>query len=245
MHCYMTTRVQDIPTPIPKSTLTGIAFASYLYGLSSGYDTSLMDFRRKVSGLPDLDRPDHVETLIEWLRKWGCRQFALEYTQQAIGSIRSWYENHRQAIQNLPPELNSYQEDHFQIVEELFRTLSECIASYRRNNKVTVGPTGAAKILFALKPYAFPPWDYPIRDRLDFKSSEKGYTAFLKHTKEILVQLEKECIKQGFELSKLPTMIGRNQSSVVKLIDEYYWMVITKKYHPPPRSIIEKWFNWS
>jgi len=42
----------------------------------------------------------------------------------------------------------------------------------------------------------------------------------------------------------IPRTIGREGTSVPKLIDEYYWVTIAKGCKPPDRSEVQKWAVW-
>ncbi|MDI6805016.1 MAG: hypothetical protein QME58_14475, partial [Bacteroidota bacterium] len=122
-------------------------------------------------------------------------------------------------------------------------------ASQRRrgNNQTRVrfGPTGAAKILFSLRPNTYAPWDEPIRDSLGYNGSADSYIKYLQTINELLNELRPTCEQHGFTLGDLPNRLLRPHSSVPKLIDEYYWMTITQNWQPPTLGTFRNWAEWS
>ncbi|MFX0139332.1 MAG: hypothetical protein ACFFDN_37170, partial [Candidatus Hodarchaeota archaeon] len=130
-----------------------------------------------------------------------------------------------------------------------FNSLSKIIASKRiQKNKeieVKIGSTGAAKILFVIRPKALIPWDKKIRKKFNFKESGESYVEFLSQIKSILENLEIECKNFGFSLDDLPKKIGRPNSTVPKLIDEYYWVMITNPNSKLDPEIFRRWIQWS
>jgi len=121
-------------------------------------------------------------------------------------------------------------------VDVIFNNLANKIASKRKLNKkkiiVKVGPVGASKILFALRPNVFPPWDTPICKELKYTMSGEGYVIYLKDVQNHLLTLNRECHSSKISINNLPVILKREKSSLPKLIDEYNWITITKKINP-------------
>ena len=93
---------------------------------------------------------------------------------------------------------------------------------------VHFGPTGAAKILFALRPNCCPPWDTPKRKHLQWDGGEISYCRFLQTVEAEVRDLIKDA-EYGIDAKDIPTRVGRPHSSLPKLVDEYYWITITKR----------------
>jgi hypothetical protein len=227
-----------------------LAFACFLYGQSTDYDQSYFEFLNITSGSPDLNNPEHRKALLVWLNRWGCRQFALDYHDLASKEILSW---HRQHHAVLPPrERNLWELTEFELtpVGEAYKSLSSRTASIKTRRsgnsfRVRIGPTGAAKILFAIRPHALPPWDDAIRRNLGYDKSEKSYLSYLRGVKSVLEGLGASCQKNGFPLTELPARLGRPNSSVPKLIDEYYWITMVQGCSPPDPVTLQRWVEWS
>ncbi|MEA3311356.1 MAG: hypothetical protein U9Q76_03965, partial [candidate division WOR-3 bacterium] len=131
---------------------------------------------------------------------------------------------------------------------EVYEQLMRCEASKRGKKKkpVSFGPTGAAKILFALRPKAVLLWDTAIRKEKGYDGSRESYESFLKYLQTELKALELECKKYGFSLSELPKKLqtkGDDILTVPKLLDEYYWLTITQGYSIPTLQILKGWLK--
>ncbi len=230
-------------------TLSELAFACFLYSQLTGDDSSHLLFLQITSGSPDLSNPDHRKALLVWLNQWGCRQFALEYHELASGEILSWHNEHSAAF--FPEDRNLWEltESELASAGVAYESLSSRTASYRTRSgntfRVSFGPAGASKILFAIRSRALLPWDGSIRESLGYDKSQASYLSCLRHVKSMLEELATSCQRNGFQLADLPQQMGRPHSTVPKLIDEYYWIKITKSYSLPDSDAFRRWANWS
>lgn len=99
---------------------------------------------------------------------------------------------------------------------------------------------------YAIRPQALIPWDAPIREAFEPNDSAKSYADYLMKVKIILEELGETCKKNGYSLSDLPELVGRpNDSSLVKLNDEYFWVTITNKCKAPSNQVLEQWTGWA
>jgi len=223
-----------------------LAFSSYVYTNMTGYDRTYKELVDNTGNRVNLYEVQHRRFIIKWLNSWGCRQFALEYHNQASKSILEWYKRFANKIIASNKDLLMANEQDISDVCESYEALSRSFASYREGQiRVNIGPTGAAKLLFALRPKILPPWDHPIRRELGFDGRKESYERFLYHTKKQLNNLSRQCEEHGFHIQDLPKKLGREDVTLPKLIDEYYWLVITKKVIPPDRSILKGWYEFS
>lgn len=147
-------------------TLSELAFACFLYSRLTDYDNSYLLFLQSTNGSPDLSNPEHRKALLAWLNRWGCRQFALEYHEHASGEILSWHNEYSSTLFPRDRNLWELSEPELASAGAAYESLSSRIASYRARDRnsfaVSVGPTGAAKILFErvwgttiLKPHTY------------------------------------------------------------------------------------------
>lgn len=226
-------------------TLGELAFGCYVY--SRGYDEAYERFLAGTAPALDLNNEQHRMALLEWLRKWGCRQFKKDDDLEASGEIKSWHAKHGSFIP-ASETLLSLDNDRLDSVEAAYADLVNRTASYRRRGqkqiRVTIGPAGTAKILFAFRPNALMPWDDPIREKFGWDGSAGSYRKHLAMAKRQLLELEPTCTILGFGLSELPSRLCRPQSSLVKMIDEYLWVTVTNKCVAPDKSTIEHWIKW-
>jgi hypothetical protein len=107
---------------------------------------------------------------------------------------------------------------------------------------VTYGPTGTAKTLFALRPNVFPPWDDPIRMRLGFGSDG---TSFQRYLTEVASTLRALAAEAAVPVAALPQLVERPNSSPPKLVDEYNWVVRTRRCPPPTQEEVLRWAQWA
>ena len=229
--------------------LCDLAFACHVYGGVSGYDSSYLRFLKATGGAPDLADAAHRRAMLKWLNKWGCRQFKTEHHHQASSEILEWSKQYLSSLFPVDRELFDLSQRDLAAAGEAYESLSIRIASYKTRNRstyaVSVGPTGASKVLFAIRPQALPPWDDKIRRHLGYDGSRASYLAFLGHVRSLLEHLAGLCKREGFALAELPRRLGRPQSTLPKLIDEYYWVTITRGCKPPDRHTLQRWAKWA
>jgi hypothetical protein len=226
-----------------------LAFACYIYGRMTDFDSSYDAIRKATGPALDLTLAPHRVALLKWLNDWGCRQFAKAYHQLAASEIEDWYRGFVTAIPSVGAHLTGLSDQDLNVAEGAYDALADRTACMRRRKgtrdaRVTIGPTGAAKILFALRPGSFIPWDEPIRTGLKLRPSGREYVRYLKLAKHHLGELEAQCQEMGHRLDELPELVERPGSTPAKLIDEYYWVTITRNCPVPEKQVIPKWVSW-
>ena len=229
--------------------LADLAFACYIYSHMTDYDSS---YRRFVGGTrprPDLQLENHQELLLTWLNEWGCRQFSKAYHYLAAREIAEWYKEADAQLFSIEKTLLSLTDNDFDLAKCVYAELVNRTACNRKHKNgrescVTVGPTGTAKILFAIRPNAFVPWDEAIREELQLDGSAESYCNYLRLTKGYLEELLDDCNGHGLNLADLPTILNRPLSSLAKLMDEYFWVTVSRKCPSPTDSIITQWAIW-
>ena len=182
----------------------------------------------------DLTKRDHTIKLIEWLRSWGCRQFKTEDSEMSINNLTDWYINNSKLLPYPELHLIDSEKIFFNLTENIFNKLRDTKISERYNStsEVNVGPVGAAKILFALRPNFYSPWDRPICQSKGYQLDGSDYIRYLHDIKNTLVEFRNECNKSGLNILDLIKITNRSISTLPKLIDEYNWVTITKKCIP-------------
>jgi hypothetical protein len=229
--------------------LAELAFACYIYTYMSGYDSSYRRFVDAIGPELDLGQEQHRMALLKWLNDWGCRQFAKEYHALASAEIAVWYRGIASRLLPLGKSLLLLSAEDFRLVEQAYTGLVPRTASLRKLNtmnasQVQIGPTGAAKILFALRPDALIPWDDPMRVQFGYDGSASSYTHYLYRVKRHLEELGQACEDNGYKLEHLPQLLNKPFCSLTKLIDEYHWVTISRKCPVPASEEIAKWQTW-
>jgi hypothetical protein len=187
--------------------------------------------------------------LLKWLNDWGCRQFSKHYHGLAAKEIGEWYEEAGVRLFPMDRTLLSLSNEDFALVEQAYDGLVARTASRRKRDNghetnVTIGPTGTAKILFAVRPNALIPWDDPIREQFRADNSARSYINYLRAAKDHLEELSQECDKRGYNLSNLPRLLGRSTSSIAKMIDEYFWVTVSRRCPVPSGNELTRWATW-
>ncbi|MEN6353800.1 MAG: hypothetical protein ABFD02_10130 [Bacteroidales bacterium] len=192
-----------------------------------------------------MNSKDQVIALIEWLRSWGCRQFGKTDEEISINGFMKWYEIHESKLP-LPDDcLIDYDlSTNRRTIITLFDDLSRQRAAKKERDgqgiDVHIGPVGAAKTLFALRPNLFSPWDTPIYKTLDLKGDGDGYVGYLSRIQEELEEVKAELLNSGTEWNNLSRVLQKRHKAYPKVIDEYFWITITQGCDP---AVIETFFN--
>jgi hypothetical protein len=225
--------------------LGGLAFSSYLYCQSTGYDRAYGNLLRQVSGNIRLSDPSHGEAVLSWLNDWGCRQFSVDQHFSTVKRLQKWdteFEGY------LPPRnepLGSLNIESLGMVADAYEALRSLTASVRKDGvKMTVGPTGASKIMFALRPRQLPPWDDPVRKANGWKGDRASYFEYLCAVQTTTKRLHSHLAAFGLDEKQFAALIGRPEITLSKLIDEYMWLTVTRRFKLPSRTDLEQWSVW-
>jgi len=225
-----------------------LAFGCYLYSRFTNYDNSYRELLNVTNGELDLKNSSHRKALLRWLNNWGCRQFAKEYHRMASNELLSWFYSYGNSLVPIGKNIWDLGEDDFVMIGYLYEKLLNCRASYRKNKNqrslVRFGATGAAKILFALRPKVLLPWDNRIRSELGYDKSKSSYISFIKRVESEIDELAGDCLRHGINLSDIPEILERSSPSVPKIMDEYYWVTVSNKCDPPDCETLRRWLKW-
>jgi len=226
-----------------------LAYACRLYRDFTNFDTDYNRFRDKTRHAFDISDHRHRKALLVWLNSWGCRQFALKFHDLASERLRNWGQKN---LIRLPPtesSLLTFTDADFVNAGVLYAGLRDLQASVRQRSgnsySVTFGPTGAAKILFALRSQVFPPWDTSIRVHLGYDGSQESYIKYLQWVRHELQEVIADAEAHGIAKTDIPNILGRPSYSLPKLVDEYNWVTITKDCKPPSLEDLNDWWRWA
>lgn len=70
--------------------LGDLAFSSYVYCQSTGYDRTYGNLLRQIGGDISLSDPSHCAAVLNWLNDWGCRQFSVDQHPCAVKRLQKW-----------------------------------------------------------------------------------------------------------------------------------------------------------
>ncbi len=228
-----------------RPTLGGLAFACYVYGSLTGYDTTFDNFRARLNGSPHLDRNEDRLALLSWLNQWGCR-LPNAHHRLLADQLSSWYERYRPMLPADDKYLQDLSDEQLLAFASPFSALVALgdIVPYR-GGKTRFRGTAASKTLFSLQPGVFVAWDGPMRTRLDLGQTGQDYVQFLVRVRDDLRRLGQEAEAQGVPLDGLPGLLGRPQRAPADLVNQYYWVTLTRGLKPPDGETLDRWVDWS
>ncbi|HXF73180.1 MAG TPA: hypothetical protein VNO79_11290, partial [Actinomycetota bacterium] len=199
------------------------------YGAVTNYDRRLEELWGKVRREVDLERGDHRDALIDWLRHWGCRHLRIRDHAETSAALLAWWRERGGSLPGRDRDLLDLRPEELEALARAFDALAGRVAASRermgRPAAVRVGPTAAAKALFALRPRTCPPWDEPIRAGLGFGADGAAYRRLLEAGAEALRGFAAQV---GIPPAELPRRLGREGSTLAKLLDEYLWARVTR-----------------
>jgi len=238
-------------------TWSEFAWASFL---SCAYDGDKVyqqimnntDLLNHLKNCPEDLSPTKIQKLVieGFLNRWSCR---LPNNESVAREIRD-------ALIDLKPHLMSIKDytlrDNFSTVVnnniQSKLTLGEVIEScYLRLCKCTRNFAGTAttKLLHVIHPSLFVMWDAPMRDYYRkqnylIKETSRGYVLFLEQMQRLIFSIDKAFASASLEPPPaknqvvedyLSSRMGYNPpKTAAKYIDEYNWIVITRKVIVPP-----------
>jgi hypothetical protein len=224
-------------------TLFELAYACRLFGKDEAYDT----LRQELGQNPDLASPPQQDSLLQFLNRWGAR-IKKDCFPSLKKNLQEWWSKNLSLLPGTDKDIRCLTGDDCTKVAHSYDAL--LIIGHRFKD------TAAAKTLHALRPRSLPMWDRRIKDWFltipastdDTSQSSTGqiYAAFIRYVaEEELSTLENDAKRLGYSLTNIPQLVEKPDYSLVKLVDEYYWMTKTRGYTIPTRTELEQWHRWT
>lgn len=236
-------------------TLFDLAYGCHLFDILGRGNTTRMDLPDGwKKGSIDLSEEKHCRCVIKFLRKWQCRHLSKDSEERTIEALRNWWEKQKehQNLVDANKRLKDLDTDEIKGLNRAWQDLANKMAARRKtknaNEKsdVRFGPVAAAKTLYALRPYACPPWDTAIREKLGYESDKTGYQEFLCYCQEQIQSLTGDGANSDLKEDELLKTIGRKEEGCAKAIDEYHWVRFTRGADDnwPDSGVLEDWLKW-
>jgi hypothetical protein len=213
-----------------------LAFASCLYDKVTNFDAPYQELRGAVGTNLDMTNDEHGHALFKWLNGWGCRLPKLK-EDNIVRAFQTWASQYSDCLPD--KSLLDFTANDYSPVGAAFDALSMYSLGRRR-----FGPTAASKVLFAIRPESYIPWDSAIRAGLKFGMNGVDYVRFLKKVHQDLEDIEKQCKVQHLNLDGLSAKLGRPSATPVQLVDEYYWLTLTRRCEIPRAAELAEWISW-
>ena len=230
-------------------TLCELALASTMYDCLTPFNYSFGLLNSATGNNIDLTNLAHCTSLVEWLNDWGCRHLSKGHHKVASRSILSWYQANGATLFPNRKQLWDLEDQELEVTATAYGSLKGRTGAWRicgeRKLEVHIGATAASKILFAIRPKALMPWDEAIRINSGYDGSPTSYFRYLKKIRHLISQIEAICRNKGFEIDDLPKELGRPNSTVLALVNEYIWVTETKKCELPSAHTLARWATWA
>ncbi len=230
---------------IKDVTLSKIAMAGFLFNSLTPYNTSLVNFRSAIGDRLDLSIQEHRAALMNWLNDWGCRHLSKGQHQVASKNISEWYKQDCATLFSDKTPLWQLKDQETEAAANAYGSLKDRIGArrsrYGNESEVHIGPTAASKILFAIRPKALMPWDEAMRESFKCDGSPKSYFKYLKIIRDLTLHIGDLCRNKGFQIDDLPQKLGRPNSTVLALVNEYIWITETRKIELPSSETLTQW----
>jgi hypothetical protein len=171
----------------------------------------------------DLALPAHRVLLLRWLNSWGCR---IRYPRPGEpapfdSGVAAWWTTWHAALPSTSIDLLS--DDEIDMVADAYQALASVEVTDGRSRR-TLGPTAAAKALYALRPRAVMPWDAAIAAH--FHDTRDG-VSFGRHLRMGREWARAVITESGVDVDEVPDVVGRPAIPLAKILDEYLYVTIT------------------
>ncbi len=189
--------------------------------------------RDATGGRVDLNDPAHRLAAITWLRAWGCRHLRRADTPLTDEALRTWWGTWGGRLPDDQATLTGLGESDLVTAGLAYDELRAAPAA-RRSVKgtdldVAFGDTATAKLLFAVRPLAFPPWDEAIR--LSF-GKPGGGAAYVRLLRLSAAALDGLAGRLAVPVGELPGILGRPESTPPKIVDEFLLVRLAQARRP-------------
>ena len=230
---------------IKDVTLGKLAVAGLLFNSLTPYNNSLVNFRSATGDRIDLTIQEHRDALMKWLNDWGCRHLSEDQHQVASQSILDWYQTNCATLFNEKTPLWQLEGQEIETAANAYGSLKDRIGArrsrYGKDSEVRIGPTAASKVLFAIRPKALMPWDEAMRISFECDGSPESYFKYLITIRNLTLHIGDLCRNKGFQIDDLPQKLGRPNSTVLALVNEYTWVTETRKVELPSSETLKQW----
>jgi hypothetical protein len=204
-------RVPFVPHSAP--TVADLRRTSEVFNGFAGVDDSW----DTAPGL-DLSFAEHRTLLLRWPNSWGCR---IRYPKPGEpapfdSGVSVWWQAFGASLPQV--SLVVLEDADTDGIAAAYTALTAAAASEHH----TLGPTAAAKALYALSPRTIMPWDAAIAAQLHGRRDE---SAFAEH-----LRLGRAWARAVLaEAGTLPGLAGRPSVPPAKILDEYLYVTITMR----------------
>jgi len=212
---------------LPGPTLDELRVLLAGPGALGAADRSYDVLRAATAPALDPARRAHRAALHRWLNSWGCRiRYPLPGEPDRFDrSVAAWWRRRNATLGPVHEPLAELSDDEIDAIAGAFADLSAAaVAVDARGHDRTMGPTAAAKCLYALRPHSVMPWDLRIAQRLHGGRDRDAFTAHLRLGRRWAQDL---LIAARVDETALLTGLDRSGATLAKVLDEYCYLRYT------------------
>jgi len=189
----------------------------------TGVDNSWLMLRELTRPSVDLLREDHRAAVVRWLNSWGCRiRYPRPGEPNLLDSgLHSWW---TAWVDTMPKtSLVSLSDNDIEVLAGAFDGLAAVTVKAGKGGR-TLGPTAAAKTLYAVHPAGVMPWDAAIAAWLHGARDGAAFAAHLRLGRQWAHTVLNAA---GVDEHALPALTGRAAVPLSKVLDEHLYVTIT------------------
>lgn len=214
-----------MPLPHDAPNLAALRHTAQVFAGFANVDATWLALIHATRPGIDLSRADHRTLLLRWLNSWGCRiRYPREGEPAPFDSgVAQWWDDWSPGLPKA--SLVRLEDRDLERLGDAYAALSAVEVSGGATRR-TLGPTAAAKALYALRPRSVLLWDAAIAEHL---YGVRDGTAFTEHQRlgRRWGRLALDEAGLGEDEDTLPVLVGRPTVSLAKLLDEYLYVTIT------------------
>ena len=214
-------------------TLSKLAIACLMYNSLTPFNDSLKLLKEATDDCIVLTNPGHRKSLLKWLNDWGCRNLAKKHHKIASESIQDWQQKYSASLFSDRKPIWNLSDNELKAAANAYGALKDMPGARRERDgtkqEVRIGETAASKILFAIRPEALMPWDEAMRKRYQCDGSPESYLKYLKIIRDLTYHIRDLCENKGLKIDDLPGELGRPESTVLALVNEYIYVIVTRE----------------
>lgn len=210
-------------------TFADLRAAADVFNGFTGVDRSWLALRERTRPGLDPARADHRDALLRWLNSWGCR---IRYPRAGEPApfdtgVAGWWATWSDTLPH--GTLAGLDDAAVAAFGRAYGDLVTLPVTTGRSVR-SLGPTAAAKALYALRPEAIMAWDAAIAERLHGTRDAAAFTRHLTLGRDWASAVLAET---GAAEAELPGLVGRPDVPLSKILDEFLYVRLSMRSSAP------------
>jgi hypothetical protein len=215
---------------VASVNLAGLRAAVLAFDPDGRPDPAWAAFAAATSPRVDLSVAAHRRAALSWLNAWGCR---IRYPRAGEPDIfdrglADWWARCATRLPGSTARLVRLSDRQIDAIGRCFAQLAAAPAGAPDRPR-SLGPTAAAKLLYALRPQSVVPWDEAIAMALHGGRDGAAFAAHQRLAREVAARVLAEA---AVDESGLATLIGRPGRPLTKMLDDYWYLALTRSALP-------------